>query len=146
MSIDAILPRLGHRNWIAVVDAAFPEMVAPGITTLAGGDLEAVLTSLSEARHVRFDAFLDSELDRLREEDCAGVVAFRTRLKELLAGNPAFDRPHDELIATLFEAAKTFRVLVVKTDLLIPYTSVFLRLECGYWTESAEANLRQRLH
>jgi hypothetical protein len=33
-------------------------------------------------------------------------------------------------------------VLVLKTRLTIPYTSVFIRLECGYWSADAEKRLR----
>ena len=144
MTIETLLPSLGHRNWVAVVDAAYPEMVAPGVTTITGGDLESVVKAMDEARHVRVETFLDTELDYLLEEDCAGVDAFRARITSLLAGQPVVKRPHEELIDALAEAAKTFRVLIVKTDLLIPYTSVFFRLECGYWNETAEKSLRSR--
>lgn len=144
MTIETLLPRLGHRNWVAVVDAAYPEMVAPGVTTITGGDLESVVKALDEARHVRVEAFLDAELDYLLEEDCPGVDAFRVRITRLIAGQAVVKRPHEELIDALAEAAKTFRVLIVKTDLLIPYTSVFFRLECGYWNETAEKSLRSR--
>jgi hypothetical protein len=35
-----------------------------------------------------------------------------------------------------------FRVLVVKTNMRIPYTSVFFELDCGYWNAHAEKQLR----
>ena len=35
-----------------------------------------------------------------------------------------------------------FNVLLLKTDLVIPYTSVFLQLDCGYWNAEKEARLR----
>jgi hypothetical protein len=53
--------------------------------------------------------------------------------------------PHEELIAKLDEAAKTFRVFVLKTNLTLPYTSVFLELDCGYWDSRAEAELRKSM-
>ena len=133
MTIETLLPSLGHRNWVAVVDAAYPEMVAPGVTTITGGDLESVVKALDAARHVRVEAFLDTELDYLSEEDCAGVDAFRVRTARLLAGHAVVKRPHEELIEAVAKAAANFRVLIVKTDRRIPYTSVFFRLECGYW-------------
>ncbi len=37
---------------------------------------------------------------------------------------------------------KTFHILVLKTRMTIPYTSVFIRLECGYWSADAEKRLR----
>jgi hypothetical protein len=33
-------------------------------------------------------------------------------------------------------------VLLLKTDLTLPYTSVFIRLDCGYWSDEAEQQLR----
>ena len=47
-----------------------------------------------------------------------------------------------EIISKLDEAGKTFHILVLKTSLTIPYTSVFVRLECGYWGADAEKRLR----
>jgi hypothetical protein len=32
--------------------------------------------------------------------------------------------------------------LIIKTELTIPYTSVFFELECGYWNAEAEERLR----
>jgi len=34
-------------------------------------------------------------------------------------------------------------VLVIKTDMTIPYTSVFFELDCGYWDSDAEKRLRE---
>ena len=39
-------------------------------------------------------------------------------------------------------AGKTFHVLLLKTNHTQPYTSVFLQLECGYWSPKAEKELR----
>jgi hypothetical protein len=35
--------------------------------------------------------------------------------------------------------------LIVKTDMTIPYTSVFFELDCGYWNAGAEERLRQAI-
>jgi len=66
-------------------------------------------------------------------------------LKVLLAEREVSMVPHEELIVKLDEAAKTFRVLVLKTNLTLPYTSVFLELDCGYWDSRAEAELRKSM-
>ena len=49
---------------------------------------------------------------------------------------------HDDIIAALDAAARRFRILVIKTPLSLPYTSVFVELGCGYWSADAEARLR----
>jgi hypothetical protein len=38
-----------------------------------------------------------------------------------------------------------FSILIVKSTMTIPYTSVFLELGCGYWDADAEARLRSRM-
>ena len=53
--------------------------------------------------------------------------------------------PHEEIIGELAKASKLFNVLILKTDMALPYTSVFLRLECGYWDAGKEKALREAL-
>jgi hypothetical protein len=53
--------------------------------------------------------------------------------------------PHDRIIERLDEAARTFRILIIKTAATIPYTSVFIRLDFGYWSDEAERRLRAAL-
>jgi hypothetical protein len=43
------------------------------------------------------------------------------------------------------QPTKTFHVLVLKTNMKIPYMSVFIRLECGYWSAEAEKRLREKM-
>jgi hypothetical protein len=49
---------------------------------------------------------------------------------------------HDAIIQKIDSSARFFNVLIIKTDLAIPYTSVFFELECGYWNADDEENLR----
>ena len=53
--------------------------------------------------------------------------------------------PHEQIIAKLDQTAQVFRVLIIKTELTIPYTSIFFELDCGYWTPRAEQRLRQAM-
>jgi hypothetical protein len=139
------LPRLGHRNWIAVVDAAYPEMIAPGVTTLVGGSLAEILKAVEAQPHLRPEAFLDEELFHLTDVDVPGVQAERALIQSLLTDIPTHRVLHERIIALLDEAARTFRVLIVKTKSQIPYSSVFLRLDCGYWSAESETHLRERM-
>jgi hypothetical protein len=34
---------------------------------------------------------------------------------------------------------------VLKTNMTVPYTSVFIRLDCRYWSADAEQRLRARM-
>ena len=40
------------------------------------------------------------------------------------------------------KAGKTFRVLFIKTTATIPYTSVYMRLDCGYLSDEVERKIR----
>lgn len=149
-TLASILPRLGHRNWIVIADSAYPEQTGSGIETVyVGGDqvaaVEAVLRAVDAAKHVDAVALVDAELAAVAEADAPGVGDYRAKLDRLLAGRPVDKLPHEEIIRELDEAGKLFRVLVFKTDMTLPYTSVFLRLECGYWSPEKEDRLRESL-
>ena len=144
------LPALGHRNWIVIADAAYPAQVSPGIETIATGAsqlevVEAVLKALGGTRHVQPIVHLDAELAAVPESLAPGVERYRQRLDALLTGRRVVREPHEEIIKSLDEAGRTFRVLLLKTDLTIPYTSVFMQLDCGYWGPEPEKQLREIL-
>ena len=148
--IDQELPLLGHRNWIAVVDSAYPLQTSAGIETIeTNADqlevVKTVLDRLARAKHVRPVIFTDAELKVVPESDAPGVTAYREALASLVSMTGAQSLPHEEIIGKLDEAGKTFHVLVLKTRMTIPYTSVFLRLDCGYWTAEQEKRLREKM-
>lgn len=149
-TLEQRLPVYGHRNWIVVADAAYPKQSAPGIETVyTGGEhlevLARVLRAVEDAPHVRAVVKLDAELEHVSERDAPGVEAYRQRLDALVEGRPVLRVPHEEIIDALDEGARLFDILLLKTDLAIPYTSVFLELDCGYWSEEQEARLREAI-
>ena len=48
-------------------------------------------------------------------------------------------------IANLAKASQNFQVLIIKTTMTIPYTTVFLQLDCAYWSADAERKLRSQM-
>jgi hypothetical protein len=147
------LPLLGHRNWIAIVDSAYPLQTSAGVETVETNSdqldvVAQVLDALSKVKHVRPVIFTDAELKFVPESDAKGVTAYRDALANLLSraseGN-AQSLPHEQIISKLDDAGKTFHVLVLKTTLTIPYTSVFMRLDCGYWSDDEEKKLREAM-
>jgi L-fucose mutarotase/ribose pyranase (RbsD/FucU family) len=145
--LRSLLPLYGHRNWIVIADAAYPAQSSPGIETLfTGGDHSEVLGKVLEAIgaviHVRANVCVDAELKLVTEADAPGVNALRSRITRLLAGKNTRELPHEQIITRLDEAGKFFRILILKSTLTIPYSSVFLELDCGYWSEEAEKRLR----
>jgi hypothetical protein len=74
-----------------------------------------------------------------------GGTAYRETLANLVGKTEAQSLPQEEIISKLDEAGKTFHILVLKTNLTIPYTSVFIRLECAYWKPDAEKRMRKAM-
>ena len=144
------LPLLGHRNWIVIADSAYPWQTAPGIETINTGATQlevvrAVFDALGHVEHVKPIIFLDAEMAHVAEGDAKGITAYRDALSKLIGQREVQSLPHEKIIAKLDEAGKSFHVLLLKTSLTIPYTSVFLQLDCAYWNADAEKRLRAAL-
>jgi D-ribose pyranose/furanose isomerase RbsD len=144
------LPALGHRNWIVVADSAFPLQISPGIEVIVSGEdhfavLEKVFQAIDASRHIRPKIYLDKELSYVSEDLAPGVEACRQKIASMLQGREVTPILHEELIARLDQVARTFHILMIKTDLTLPYTSVFMELDCGYWKPEAEAKMRERM-
>ena len=136
------LPALGHRNWLVVADAAFPMQISPGMEVVVANEdhfvvLERVLKAISESGHVRPKIYLDQELAFVPEALAPGMNAVRKKLETMLAKYEVKPVLHEELIA------KTFKILMIKTNMALPYTTVFMDLDCGYWSPENEAKMRE---
>ncbi len=141
------LPEYGHRNWIVIADSAYPAQTRDGIETLVtnADQIEVtkeVLRFLDNTPHVKPIVYTDAELRYVSEQDAPGVTAYRNELAKVLGERPVQTIPHEQVIKKLDEAGQTFRVLILKTKLTVPYTSVFLQLDCRYWNADAEKRLR----
>jgi L-fucose mutarotase/ribose pyranase (RbsD/FucU family) len=141
------LPQFGHRNWIVVADAAYPAQSSPGVKTIVAGAnqvhvLRKVLDAFAATKHIRANVYLDYELHFVPKEDAPGVEQYKQELDALLANSAVFRLPHEQIIQKLDQSARVFKILIIKTELLIPYTSVFFELDCGYWNAEAEERLR----
>jgi D-ribose pyranose/furanose isomerase RbsD len=141
------LPLLGHRNWILVVDSAYPLQNSPGIETIETGApqpevLREVLDAINHSIHVRPVVFVDAELPFVPERDSPGVSQYRSELKAILGNSPVTRLPHAQLLQKVDDISRSYKVLILKTSETIPYTSVFLQLNCKYWSDDAEARLR----
>ena len=148
--LDAALPEYGHRNWIVIADYAYPSQSAPGIKTIATGQtqtevLSYVLNKIENIPHVKPLVLLDEELQSVSEEDAPGVEAYRLELENLVKGKLVSVMPHEDIISRLDEGAKLFNILILKTNMTIPYTSVFLNLDCDYWSADKEKRLRETI-
>ena len=141
------LSLMGHRNWILIVDSAYPEQVGPGIETVeTNADqldvVRTVLTTMKSSIHVRPVIFLDAELPFVPDQKAPGISAYRTQLISVLHDYEVQSRLHQSLIDEVAKDAAQYHVLVLKTQLAVPYTSVFIHLDCKYWSAESERDLR----
>ncbi len=145
-----MLPLLGHRNWILIVDSAYPLEITPGMETIETGQglpevTRYVLNAASHSIHVRPDVYMDAELPFVPEADAPGVSRYRSQIRTVLGDRKVTSLPHEQLLEKISEAGKSYKILVLKTNETIPYTSVFLWLNCKYWSDDAEARLREAM-
>src|SRR3954452_21030834 len=144
------LPLYGHRNWIVVADSAYPTQSSPGIETIVADAeqaevLQHVVARISNSKHVRPIVYTDLELSYLTETDTPGVDSYRELLSGLFPDPKPLSLPHEQIIGNLGKAAQNFQVLIIKTRMTIPYTTVFLQLDCAYWSTDAERKLRSQM-
>jgi hypothetical protein len=144
------MPLLGHRNWILVVDSAYPLQASPGVETIDTGESQLdvvrfVLGEINRSIQVRPDVYMDAELPFVPDNDAPGASDYRREIGDLLRNYGVQSQPHEKIISNIDETSKVFHVLVLKTNMTVPYTSVFIRLNCKYWGDDAEKRMREKM-
>lgn len=150
IEVEQKLKEYGHRNWIVVADAAYPKQSNPAIETIMidTDQLEGVayISELIErSTHVDANIFVDKEMTFVAEKNATGIETYRNSLDSLLNGSPVKRMLHEDIIKELDKSAELFHILILKTNMTIPYTSVFFQLECGYWNARSEGALRSAM-
>jgi len=148
--VENDLHLLGHRNWILVVDKAFPEQSSEGMKYIYVeqdllSTLKHVLEQVEGSTHVSPIIYRDKELDYITEEQVSGISAFRRESKSILGERDVNTLLHDEVFKLLDESSSLFTTLVIKTNCTLPYTSFFLQLDCAYWNPGQEVVLREQM-
>ncbi|MFI3333336.1 MAG: RbsD/FucU domain-containing protein [Rikenellaceae bacterium] len=147
--LERLLPLLGHRNWILVVDKAYPLQSAAGMTYINSAEpieevLRYVLKSVDAASHIVPIIYTDRELQSLVQFGGAEAQMVES-INKLLSGRDVKNILHDDIFTKLDEASKLFNVVVIKTESTVAYSSVFMELDCGYWSLEREQQLRRSL-
>ena len=149
-AFNEALPMLGERNWIAIVDAAYPWEGRSGVNTIATRDdhlavIGEVLKALKTAPYLKATVYIDAEMAFVPEARAPGMNDYRAKLKPLLADQMVTVKPDREIGKMLDKAAKSYRVLVLKSTLALPYSAIFIQLDRAYWSDEAEAQLREAM-
>jgi L-fucose mutarotase/ribose pyranase (RbsD/FucU family) len=149
-SVNQQVNQLGYRNWIVVSEASFPAHSRPG-TRQVIADAEVpevvdyVLNALEQTQHVRPQIYLTREMRSVENDFAPGIEAMRERIRSSLHGHEPTELDQQSLITLLESANQSYDVLVIRTPTALPYTSVFLELQPGYWDAESEDRLRERI-
>lgn len=113
MKVAEEMPLLGHRNWILIVDSAYPLQTSPGVETIETNEsqeevVKSVLQTIDRSIQVRPMIFMDAELPEVPDSDAPGVSKYRAKIAAILHGLPITSLPHEQIIGNIDEAGKTF--------------------------------------
>lgn len=149
-AVDHQVAQLGYRNWIVIAEASFPAQSRPGVHQVTAPveipeALDYVLYALGQTEDVHAQAYVTRELRSVENDYAPGIDNFRKRLKDSLHGREATELDQQSLLTLLEDANRSFDVLVIRTQSALPYSSVFLELQPGYWSVESEARLRERI-
>ena len=146
--LETQLPLLGHRNWILIVDKAFPLQTTEGVSMVYAEEelldvLEYTLGRIKENNHIRPVIYTDKELDFIDQELVPEIEDYKSSLNEVIGQSNVQVLLHDSVFVKIDQASKLFKTLVIKTNQVIPYSSVFIELDCDYWSAEKETQLRK---
>ena len=149
-SVARQLSQLGYRNWIVIAEASFPAHNRPGFHQVTSNAeipevVDYVLNSIEQNQHIRPRVYLTRELRAVENDFAPGIDELRERVKGSLRNHDPTELDQQSLITLLEAANQSFDILVIRTPTALPYSSVFMELQPGYWDAESEEQLRQRI-
>lgn len=143
--------QLGYRNWIVIAEASFPAHSRTGIRqVIADAEIpevvDYVLNAIEQNQHVRPRIYLTREVRAVENDFAPGIDELRQQIAVSLHSHEPTELDQQSLITLLESANQSFDVLVIRTTTALPYSSVFMELQPGYWDAESEDRLRQRIH
>ena len=149
-AVDRQAAQLGYRNWIVIAEASYPAQHRPGLRQVVADvdipeALDYVLHALERTENLRPRVYLTRELRSIENDFAPGIDDMRKRINGALHGHEAAQLEQQSLMTLLEDTARSFDVLVIRTRSAMPYASVFLELQPGYWDEASESRLRDRI-
>ncbi|MBC7980395.1 MAG: hypothetical protein H7Y36_07525 [Armatimonadetes bacterium] len=149
-SVTTQVNQLGYRNWIVVAEASFPAHSRPGVKQITASAevpevVDYVLNALEQTQHVRPHVYLTRELRAIENDFAPGIDQLRQQIQLSLHGHEPTELDQQSLLTLLESANNSFDVLVIRTPTALPYSSVFMELQPGYWDAESEDRLRERI-
>lgn len=149
-SIAPQLQQLGARNWVVIADPTYPIPAGAGVLTMAvpsssEDTFREVLDLLELQASLTPRIWVCNEMEAVTESLAPGIKEYRTEVNSLLSGRFCYRLDEKIISMQLADAAQKYRVLYLKTNTQLPYSSIAIELDSGYWNPDAEAEIRQRL-
>lgn len=140
---------MGAQNWIIIAEPAYPAPSKSGVISLIVDRstpevTSAVLNAIESQGHVTPKIFVTRESSNLSESYAPGIKRYRNQLKTALGGRNSIELPNEALQLSVEDASNSFKTLVIKTQTALPYSSIYMELECGYWDGESETALRNQ--
>lgn len=149
-AVDRQAGQLGYRNWIVIAEASFPAQNRPGLRQVVADveipeALDYVLHALEQTENLRPQVYMTREIRSVENDFAPGVDELRKRTTIALHGHETTELDQQSLLTLLEDANRNFDVLVIRTTTALPYSSVFIELQPGYWDVDSETRLRDRI-
>ena len=141
---------LGYRNWIVIADAAYPFHNRAGVRTVVAPVetpeiIRELVATINEKQHIKPQFYTARELKSVKNSQAAGVDQYRKEIKSALSGYTTRELDSVTLNRLLQGTSSTYAVLVIKTQTALPYSSIFIELDSGYWDVETERELRESI-
>lgn len=148
--IETHASQLGYGNWIVVTEASFPAYKRLGTRRISVDRtipdiLDQILRSLEKTEYVRPKIYLPTELGVIENDFSPGIESYRNALDEALHGYEVTRAEQESLRILVADAQRSLDVLVIRSNTALPYSSIFIELEPGYWDGASESRLRGRM-
>lgn len=142
--------QLGYRNWIVIAEASFPAHSRPGVRQINANEeipvvVDEVLKTLERTEHVTPRVYIAREMREVENDYAPGIDEFRKNLQSSLHAHETTELENQSLLTLMEDSNKTFEILVIRTPTALPYSSVFMELQPGYWNADSESHLRDKL-
>ncbi len=147
--IAGALPIFGTGNWVVIASTDFPLLSVNGVETIRVPDgLAAAVNSMEGifqmSNRVRPTFHLASELDVAAKQN-DDAKAYVDEIAKILPTSGVVKMPAADILQTLIDTAAKKRILVLKTDSMIPYGTVAIELAPGFWSAEQEQALRDAM-
>ncbi|MFT4176323.1 MAG: hypothetical protein QM627_06670 [Luteolibacter sp.] len=149
-AIDRQVQQLGYRNWIIIAEASYPAQNRHGLRQVTTNKeipevVDYVLQAMERTENVRPRIYVTREVRSLENDFAPGIDHFRNTVKNSMHGHETTELDQQSLITLTQDANRSFDVLVIRTPTALPYSSVYMELQPGYWDSDSESRLRQRI-